>query len=501
MERAMNTGTVTITGMVTLAIETDFESQPGFLMYVPVYKNDMPLNTPGERREAIDGVVVGGFRMQDLIQSIFPNPTQNISFQIYDDAEISADTLFYDSNVSPDANTTVSQPLLTCQKTLNFYGHQWTLAFKTTPVFEAAIDRSTPKGIFTAGLLLSFLTFFYLKTLVTTGDRALSLAQKMTSALRESEQKYRYMTENISDVIWSVDLEGNLTYMSPAIEKLIGYTAEEVMAMPITDYTVQEDYDALTAKLTEELAKTPAERDHSVIMPVRHRTKDNHFVHTEFSASWLLDEQGNLIGVQGTTRDITERLKAEGDLLQAYDATIEGWAYALDLKDEETEEHSQRVTRFSLHIARKMGIKDEELVHVKRGALLHDIGKMGIPDSILLKPGPLTDEEWVVMRKHPFYAYEMLSWIDYLRPALDIPYCHHEKWDGSGYPRGLKGTAIPLPARIFAVVDVYDALTSDRPYRKAWSVEDTLALIKKDSGSHFDPEVVNVFLQEINSFD
>ena len=187
------------------------------------------------------------------------------------------------------------------------------------------------------------------------------------------------------------------------------------------------------------------------------------------------------------------------ELLQAYDATIEGWAYALDLKDKKTEEHSQRVTRLTLQIARKMGIKAEQLVHVKRGALLHDIGKMGVPDSILLKPGPLTDEEWKVMRKHPFHAYEMLSRIEYLRPALDIPYCHQEKWDGSGYPRGLKGKEIPLPARIFAVVDVYDALTSDRPYRKAWSEEDTLAFIKEESGSHFDPEVVEVFLKELEN--
>ena len=188
---------------------------------------------------------------------------------------------------------------------------------------------------------------------------------------------------------------------------------------------------------------------------------------------------------------------ANMELLQAYNATIEGWAYALDLKDEETEAHSQRVTKLTLQIARKMGIKDEQLVHVKRGALLHDIGKMGVPDAILLKPGPLTEEEWEIMRKHPAHVYEMLSRIEYLRPAIDIPYCHHEKWDGSGYPRGLKGKVIPLSARIFAVVDVYDALTSDRPYRKAWPEEDALALIKKDSGSHFDPEVVEVFFKEI----
>jgi putative nucleotidyltransferase with HDIG domain len=182
------------------------------------------------------------------------------------------------------------------------------------------------------------------------------------------------------------------------------------------------------------------------------------------------------------------------NLIRAYDATIEGWAHALDLKDEETEEHSKRVTELTLRIAGKMGIKDEELAHIRRGALLHDIGKMGIPDSILLKPGKLTDEEWEIMRKHPVYAFEMLSSIDYLRQALDIPYCHHEKWDGSGYPRGLKGTQIPIAARIFAVVDVYDALSSDRPYRKAWSNKKVIEHIKLNSGTHFDPKVVELIL-------
>ena len=192
--------------------------------------------------------------------------------------------------------------------------------------------------------------------------------------------------------------------------------------------------------------------------------------------------------------------RSHKELLQAYDATIEGWAFALDLKDEETEEHSRRVTNITMKIARRMNnIKDEELPHVRRGALLHDIGKMGVPDSILLKNGKLDDEQWEVMKKHPVYAYEMLSPIDYLRPALDIPYSHHEKWDGSGYPRGLKGKQIPPSARIFAIVDVYDALTSDRPYRKAWSEADALKLIKEESGSHFDPEVVEIFLEEVEN--
>lgn len=187
------------------------------------------------------------------------------------------------------------------------------------------------------------------------------------------------------------------------------------------------------------------------------------------------------------------------DLVNAYDATIEGWSRAMDMRDKETEGHTLRVTELSLQIACIMGYKDEDLVHIKRGALLHDIGKLGIPDRILLKPGPLTDDEWTVMRKHPSFAYEMLAPVDYLRPALDIPYSHHEKWDGSGYPRGLKKKEIPMPARIFSVVDVWDALTSDRPYRKAWSQEQTADHIHTSTGSHFDPEVVEVFFDHMQS--
>jgi len=180
------------------------------------------------------------------------------------------------------------------------------------------------------------------------------------------------------------------------------------------------------------------------------------------------------------------------DLTLAYDATLEGWSHALDLRDKETEGHTRRVTEMAMKLARAFGLSEAELVQVRWGALLHDIGKMGIPDEILHKPSPLTDEEWVAMKKHPTFAYELLSPIRFLRLALDIPYCHHEKWDGTGYPRGLKGTQIPLVARIFAVIDVWDALTSDRVYRKAWSNEKALDYIRSQVGTHFDPQVVNI---------
>lgn len=198
---------------------------------------------------------------------------------------------------------------------------------------------------------------------------------------------------------------------------------------------------------------------------------------------------------------LQERAKlreANAQLLSAYEATIEGWSHAMDLRDRETEGHSQRVTELTVKLARALGIiSDDDIMHIRRGALLHDMGKIGIPDSILHKPDKLTDEEWTTMRKHPQLAYDMLYPIEYLHPALEIPLNHHEKWDGTGYPRGLKGEEIPIVARLFAVVDVWDALTSDRPYRPAWSQEESLTYIREQSGKHFDPQVVDLFFEVV----
>ena len=189
--------------------------------------------------------------------------------------------------------------------------------------------------------------------------------------------------------------------------------------------------------------------------------------------------------------------RSNQELSQAYDATIVGWSRALDLRDRETEGHTLRVTEMTLNLARAFGLPEEQLFYVRWGALLHDIGKMGVPDHILLKPGALTEEEWLLMRSHPEIAHDLLKPIAFLAPALDIPYCHHEKWDGTGYPRGLKGEDIPLVARLFAVVDVWDALRSDRPYRLAWPRGKTLEHIKSLSGTHFDPKAVESFLELI----
>jgi putative nucleotidyltransferase with HDIG domain len=187
--------------------------------------------------------------------------------------------------------------------------------------------------------------------------------------------------------------------------------------------------------------------------------------------------------------------RANLDLVNAYDTTLEGWSKALELRDHETQGHTRRVTELTLRLAEKIGIPQAEMEHIRRGALLHDIGKMGVSDSVLLKPGPLNEEEWIAMKRHPVLAFELLSPIHFLKQALDIPYCHHEKWDGSGYPRGLKENEIPIAARAFALADVWDALTSDRPYRKAWSEEKAYQYIREQAGMHFDPDIVKAFLR------
>jgi HAMP domain-containing protein len=198
----------------------------------------------------------------------------------------------------------------------------------------------------------------------------------------------------------------------------------------------------------------------------------------------------------GLVRDLR---KANDELQSAYDSALQGWSSALELRDHDTERHTARVSEFTVSLAAYMLVPNDELVHYRRGALLHDVGKMAIPDEILLKAGPLTDKEWEIMRQHPLYAYVMLRQVAFLSRALDIPYCHHEKWDGSGYPRGLERKAIPLSARIFSVIDSWDALLSDRPYRKAWPREKVVDHIRSQSGKDFDPEVVQAFLEWVDT--
>lgn len=205
-------------------------------------------------------------------------------------------------------------------------------------------------------------------------------------------------------------------------------------------------------------------------------------------------------------RDVTDFHQAEDQMVRSnielemsYTATLDGWSRALELRDLETQGHSRRVTELTVDIALAMGFSLENIVHIRHGALLHDIGKMAVPDSILLKPGPLTPEERLVMEQHPVHAYNLLNPIRYLQPAIEIPYCHHERWDGTGYPRKIKGEDIPLGARIFSIIDVWDALSSDRPYRKAWEPERVHAYIQENAGSQFDPQIVNFFIQYMDN--
>ena len=216
------------------------------------------------------------------------------------------------------------------------------------------------------------------------------------------------------------------------------------------------------------------------------------------NAEWLsfLEMLGGQAAIAVDNATLFSNLqRSNTEITSAYDATIDGWSRALDMRDHETEGHTQRVTEMTLRLARQIGIPRNELIHIRRGATLHDIGKMGIPDRILHKPGPLTAEEWDTMRQHPQYACSLLAPIDYLRPAREIPCYHHERWDGSGYPSGLKGEEIPMPARLFAIVDVYDALISDRPYRSKWTEQAALNYIQEQAGKLFDPELVATFLE------
>jgi PAS domain S-box-containing protein len=320
--------------------------------------------------------------------------------------------------------------------------------------------------------------------------------EHMQNALAEREAQFRLLAENSSDMISRHDTEGNFLYVSPACHTLLGYDPGELIGQPLISFVHPSDAEHLLALLASSSWDDP-----TAAIPYRARHKNSEYVWLETTARIIYDQKNKAMEIQASSRNITERKEAQvalqrahQDLQEAYDRTIEGWVLALDLRDRETEGHTQRVTEMTVRLARELGCTDEEIVHIRRGALLHDMGKMGLPDEILQKPGPLTDEEWVVMRKHPQYAYQMLSPISYLNQALIIPYYHHERWDGSGYPHRLKGEDIPLFARLFAIVDVWDALSSDRPYRKALPPKDVTDFLEQEAGQLFDPVLVKKFL-------
>lgn len=324
---------------------------------------------------------------------------------------------------------------------------------------------------------------------------------RMQKALLESEAQFRLLAENASDMISRLTTDGHMLYVSPACETILGYTPEELTGTVSYDLIHEEDRSVIKNLFTGNRFDT------TYTISFRALHKSGHYVWLESSARAILDRKtDSILEIQTASRDITERKKSEkalqgahDDLQEAYQRTIEGWVRALDLRDRETEGHTQRVTELTVKVARTLGFSEEELTHIRRGALLHDMGKMAIPDEILQKPGPLNETEWKTMRLHPIYAYEMLSPISYLHPALDIPYCHHERWDGSGYPRGLKGEDIPLVARLFAIIDAWDALCSDRPYRKKLPKTEVITYLREKSGGLFEPRLVDIFLAVVET--
>jgi len=315
-------------------------------------------------------------------------------------------------------------------------------------------------------------------------------SKRLEEQIIASKKMYQSIVDTQQEMVIRFSPDTTLNFVNDAYCRTFGKKRTELLGKKYLMF-IPEEYRAEEQRSLKgiSLDNASVSKEYKLTLP------DGSICWQEWTDIALFNEAGEIREIQGVGRDITQRKLAQQKLLQAYDATIEGWAKALELKDGETEHHSQRVVELTLRIAEKFGITGEDLVNIRRGALLHDIGKMGIPDRLLLKPGKLTDEEWEFMRKHPVFAFEMLSTIEYLHQALDIPFSHHEKWDGSGYPNGLKGEHIPIGARIFAVVDVYDALTSDRPYRKAWTIESALMHIKEQSGKHFDPQVVDMFLK------
>ena len=322
--------------------------------------------------------------------------------------------------------------------------------------------------------------------------RDITERKKAEEALRESEEKHRLLFEKANDAIFIMKDACFVDCNTKAIE-MFGYTRGEIIGKSPQDFSPGFQLNGLTSEeMAHKFLGATLQTGESQYFEWRHIHKDKTEFDVEVSLNLL--ELDNEKFVQAIVRDITERKLAEKKLAEAYETTLEGWAKALELRDKETEDHSRRVVELTVKLAKAMGIEGDELHHIRRGAILHDIGKMGIPDEILRKRGKLTISERKVIEQHPVFSYELLSRIPYLEKAIDIPYCHHEHWDGSGYPRGLKGERIPLAARIFTVIDVWDAVQYDRPYNRAWPKEKAIQYLKDEAGKYFDPECVSVFL-------
>ncbi len=329
--------------------------------------------------------------------------------------------------------------------------------------------------------------------------------------LRESEEKFRAIIEQFSEGFVLVNEQGYIIEWNAANERITGIPRHEAIAMPfwellyrvsVTERQTPERMELFRQATLKALHTGQSPQFYTPIEVIL-QTASGQRKYIEQTLFPIRTKDGYRIG--SIISDISERKLSEErlrdsaqQLALAYDATLQGWSLALELRERETAGHSRRVVEQTLTLAQRLNVPETQLEHIRRGALLHDIGKMGIPDHILLKDGPLSPEEWAIMRQHPIFAYRLLQNIPYLRPALEIPYSHHERWDGSGYPQGLKGEEIPLSARIFAVVDVWDALTSDRPYKPAWSAQSTRQFLMDNAGKLFDPRVVKEYLQMLD---
>ena len=340
---------------------------------------------------------------------------------------------------------------------------------------------------------------------VSGGDELTRLSQAvngMLDGLQASEGNYRRLLEQASDGILVADPDWSLLEVNSKACQMFGQSQEQLQHCKLSDLIPVDGHSTDPERYARPAGEAAALHEHCLKRP------DGGSLPVEISAGRLDDGR-----YQAILRDIRERKQAEAEknellvdlqcanqaLIRAYDDTILGWSRALELRDGDTEGHTQRVADLATELGRALGMPQANLVHLRRGALLHDIGKLAIPDCILSKPGPLNETEWEVMRQHPQLAGELLDSIEFLKPCIDVPLYHHERWDGRGYPFGLQGEAIPLAARIFAVVDVWDALTSDRPYRPAWEESAALEYIREQTGAHFDPAVVEIFFAKIGS--
>jgi PAS domain S-box-containing protein/putative nucleotidyltransferase with HDIG domain len=409
-------------------------------------------------------------------------------FQIYPDKDIQLL-----SSTSPDhyQQTYLSSNLhdhqyaeFTFVKPLFLFGNTYVIVSHPSPDFYQSYPASDGLIVFVAGIVLTFMAMLLIGNYANRNYILRDRVQQRTAELEESERKFQIALKNSPVVVFQQDRELRYEWIHNPNP---GFEAKEVIG--------KTDYDLLPYDEANQLAqiKRRVIESGKGTQQIVRITINGRAYHYNLTIEPIQNTTGKCIGVTCSSVDIT-------DIVEAHDATIESWSMALELRDQETEGHTLRVTEMTIQMAEALGVGEDELTHIRRGALLHDIGKIGIPDSILLKPGELTDEEWEIMKQHPVFAYNMLSEIEYLEPALDIPFCHHERWDGTGYPRGLKGEAIPLAARIFAVIDVWDALLSDRPYRDAWPEDKVRDYIRAQSGTHFDPAVVDVFFTMVDSF-